>query len=71
MRRAPFALLLVLAAALAGCLRVQPHERERLARPEMILGDRDDLHRGESHARAYREGSSGGSDAQSGGCGCN
>jgi hypothetical protein len=54
-----------------GCARVAPYERETLARRDMQLGDNPDLAAGEEHAKAYREGSSGGGDAKGGGCGCN
>ncbi|HVZ35384.1 MAG TPA: DUF4266 domain-containing protein, partial [Polyangiaceae bacterium] len=54
-----------------GCARVAPYERERLARPDMALGQSGDLKAGEEHAQAYREGSSGGGAAKGGGCGCN
>lgn len=55
----------------ASCVRVRPHEREILARPDMQLGGHAELRAGEDHARAYREGSIGGAEAKSGGCGCN
>ncbi|MBK9032123.1 MAG: DUF4266 domain-containing protein [Myxococcales bacterium] len=54
-----------------GCLRVKPHERQTLARPDMVIGSDAELRTGESHARSYREGSSGGGEAKAGGCGCN
>ncbi|MEZ4404007.1 MAG: DUF4266 domain-containing protein [Kofleriaceae bacterium] len=58
-------------ASVGGCVRVKPHERQILARPDMEIGGDAELRAGESHARAYREGSSGGGEAHAGGCGCN
>ncbi len=55
----------------SGCVRVMPHQRQILARTDMVIGSDEDLRRGESHARSYREGSSGGGEAKAGGCGCN
>lgn len=69
--RSACGLLLASIAALAGCATTQPWERETLARRDMQLGSDDSLTAGEDHARAYREGSSGGGAAQGGGCGCN
>lgn len=66
--------LRVIAIALVlmtGCVRVKPHERQTLARPDMTIGTDGELRAGEEHARAYREGSSGGGEAHAGGCGCN
>ncbi len=64
------AALLVL-AALAGCARVQPWEREYLADPIM----RPDFAREEKavreHSIATREGSTGSFGVSGGGCGCN
>jgi hypothetical protein len=59
------------AAALIGCQRVSPYQRETLARPDMQFGSNAALLNGEQHAQAYREGSSGGGEAHGGGCGCN
>jgi hypothetical protein len=53
-----------------GCARVQPWQRERLADPIMIF-DSNPIEKGvKEHHLDYREGSSGGTGAQSGGCGC-
>lgn len=68
-RRWPAALLGV--ALLGGCARVQPHERGRLARPDMKLAPDPDLAAGSEHALDYREGSAGGIGGGGGGCGCN
>ena len=54
-----------------GCARVAPYERETLARKDMQLQGNAESKAGEEHATAYREGSSGGSVASGGGCGCN
>jgi hypothetical protein len=55
----------------SGCATVPSWERSHLARPDMQLGDPAGLAAGEEHARAYREGSSGGGRVKGGGCGCN
>lgn len=62
---------LVLLGAGAGCQRIRANQRETLARPDMELGAAGDLTRGEDHARAYREGATGGGAGKAGGCGCN
>lgn len=62
---------LVSLTATAGCVAVQPYERERLARPDMELGRREEVVAGEEHATAYREGSTGAMGTSGGGCGCN
>ena len=61
-------LILVLAA---GCVTVQPYEREVLARPDMQLDSNAALGHAEGHAIEVREGSSGGLGGGGGGCGCN
>ena len=58
-------------AMIASCVRVRAHERGTLARNDMELGAFSSLGAGEDHARAYREGSSGGARGKAGGCGCN
>lgn len=63
--------VLAFAALAGGCFRVAPYERATLARPDMSLGGDPDLTAGEDHARAYREGSTGGARMKAGGCGCN
>lgn len=67
-RRVAGALVLGLTA---GCARVQPHERGRLAQPDMKLVPDPDLTAGPEHALEYREGSAGGLGGGGGGCGCN
>jgi len=49
---------------------VSPHQRETLARSDMALSG-SAMTTGEDHARAYREGSTGGARGKAGGCGCN
>lgn len=55
----------------SGCVRVKPHQRARLAQPDMVLDDDADLAAGSAHATEYREGAAGGFGAGGGGCGCN
>ena len=55
----------------SGCARVQPHERGRLAKPDMQLAPDPDLAAGSEHALEYREGAVGGLGGGGGGCGCN
>ncbi|MCA9755970.1 MAG: DUF4266 domain-containing protein [Candidatus Eisenbacteria bacterium] len=55
---------------LSGCAAVQPWDRDELADPIMRLQG-SPLDRGvEEHHLEYREGSSGGTNAEAGGCGC-
>ena len=54
-----------------GCKRVAPHERGRLAQPDMQIAPDPDLTAGPEHALDYREGSAGGLGGGGGGCGCN
>ena len=62
--------LLAVAAFLQGCVTVEPWEREHLADPIMIF-DENPIDKGIlEHHIDYREGSAGGTGAQSGGCGC-
>jgi hypothetical protein len=63
-----FALVLVL---VTGCVRVQPHERETLARRSMNPAADPSEKKIDEHVEEYREGSIGGSGAGGGGCGCN
>ncbi|MCB0289772.1 MAG: DUF4266 domain-containing protein [Calditrichaeota bacterium] len=63
-------LLMTLLLLLSGCAAVQPWERETLSDPIMIF-DENPIDSGiKEHYLDYREGSSGGTGAQSGGCGC-
>ncbi len=64
-------LLVVVACAAAGCVRVKPYERELLSKRTMLFQpdpyeDVLDLHMLEA-----REGAVGGYGSAGGGCGCN
>lgn len=64
------ALLILLAPLAASCVVVQPWEREGLSDPIMIF-DENPIDKGIlEHHIDYREGSSGATGSQSGGCGC-
>ena len=55
--------------AAAGCTRVLPYQRARLAHPSMSTSD---LSRpAEQHVRTVQEGAVGGGVSVGGGCGCN
>jgi Domain of unknown function (DUF4266) len=73
MRERSFVILL-LAAALAGCAIepwVKPYERERLADP-IMQPQRDVLAaRHREHIQVVREAAHGATGVQGGGCGCN
>ncbi|MFQ5605517.1 MAG: DUF4266 domain-containing protein [bacterium] len=61
---------LFLVLVLSSCATVQPWERGGLSDPIMIF-DENPLDAGiNEHHIDYREGSVGGTGAQSGGCGC-
>ncbi|MFV8753295.1 DUF4266 domain-containing protein [Nannocystaceae bacterium ST9] len=62
---------LMLALLVAGCARVPPHQRGRLAAPDMQMELDPELCAGRTHAVEYREGSAGGLGSGGGGCGCN
>jgi hypothetical protein len=63
-------LALLLPLVFGGCAAVQPWQRENLSDPIMIF-DENPIEKGiREHPLDYREGSSGGTGAQSGGCGC-
>ena len=70
-RSRPMRGLIVAILLLGGCVRVHAHQRGTLARPDMVMGSTPDLTSGEEHARAYREGATGGGAGKAGGCGCN
>lgn len=60
----------LLLLALSSCATVQPWQRGELADPIMIF-DENPIDAGiKEHHLDYREGSIGGTGAQSGGCGC-
>ena len=71
LRLARAGLLICILAAASACSTVAPYERERLSRPDMIMGRNAQAKAGEDHATAYREGSTGAVGASGGGCGCN
>jgi Domain of unknown function (DUF4266) len=56
--------------ASTGCITVQAWERGRLADPQMKFDDNASLAAYQAHWQEAREGSSGGSGVQGGGCGC-
>lgn len=62
---------LACALALAGCVRVRPHQRQRLADPAMAAPTWPTLERADEHTREVSEGSGGATGAGGGGCGCN
>ena len=73
MRRIAIALVLVAAAALAGCGRyaVRADEKEYLA-DRVMQPDNDAMETAnDQHVLTNREGSQGGFGAAGGGCGCN
>lgn len=64
------AFLIFSSLVLTGCVTVQPWEREKLSDPIMIINE-NPLEKGMfEHHIDYREGSTGATGAQSGGCGC-
>jgi hypothetical protein len=62
-------LLVVSLVTFGGCIHVRPYQRERLAHSTMTTADWGGP--GEAHARAVREGATGGGSAGEAGCGCN
>jgi hypothetical protein len=70
-QRGRVAALVVLMLFVSACARVQPHQRGRLAGPDMQLELDPELCAGRTHAVEYREGSAGGLGGGGGGCGCN
>ena len=60
----------VLVACCGGCATVQPWERARLADRCMMFDPDSDQNAYVAHWQESREGSSGGTGVQSGGCGC-
>jgi hypothetical protein len=70
--RTTFALLIVTCAvAGAGCVRVQPYEREELSLRHMSGGGERVEDKFRQHWQESREGGAGGYAAAGGGCGCN
>lgn len=60
-----------LAAASAGCVVVQAHQRGNLARRAMTSDREPGEARFAEHERGSREGAEGGTGQPGGGCGCN
>jgi regulatory protein YycI of two-component signal transduction system YycFG len=65
-----FILIIIVLVLLNGCATVQPWEKEPLADPIMIINNNPIESGLKEHHIDYREGSSGATGAQSGGCGC-
>jgi len=63
-------LIFILAGLLDGCATVKPWEKESLADPIMIINENPIETGMKEHHIDYREGSTGATGAQSGGCGC-
>ena len=61
---------LSLGLCLSGCTAVQPWERGNLAKEHMALDPYPEQSMYREHIYGSREGSSGGSSAKGGGCGC-
>ena len=59
----------VVALAAAGCTRVAPYQRTRLAHPSMT--QTSVVSPAEQHVRAVQEGAIGGNLDATSGCGCN
>lgn len=63
-------LLIIVSIFVSSCVVVQPWQREKLADPLMLI-EENPIDKGiQQHHLDYREGSTGGEGAQSGGCGC-
>lgn len=62
--------LIILGVFVTSCVTVQPWERGNLSKPIMIF-DKDPIKKGILlHYIEFKEGSSGATGSQSGGCGC-
>jgi hypothetical protein len=62
--------VILLSLAVSSCATVQPWERGVLSKPTIIL-EKNPIEKGiQLHHLEYREGSSGATGLQSGGCGC-
>ncbi|MBE7447754.1 MAG: DUF4266 domain-containing protein [Kofleriaceae bacterium] len=55
----------------ASCVRVRPHQRQRLAHPAMQAPVWPAVDRADEHVREVREGSGGATASGGSGCGCN
>lgn len=60
-----------LALALGGCVRVRPHQRQRLADPALAQPPAPEADAELQHVYQVREGAEGAVGAGGGGCGCN
>jgi hypothetical protein len=61
---------LIMTVLTSGCMTVKPWERGQLSKPTMIM-DKNTIEKGIlEHHIERREGSSGATGSQSGGCGC-
>jgi hypothetical protein len=69
-RLAP-AIALSICLCTISCVRVPPHQRERLAHPAMQSPVWTQQRKAERHFFEVREGSKGADGAVGGGCGCN
>ncbi|MFT3925590.1 MAG: DUF4266 domain-containing protein [Myxococcales bacterium] len=69
--RASISSSLVLCTLLVGCVHVQPHEREILARASMDPKTERGEAAFQAHMRESREGATSSAGASGGGCGCN
>jgi uncharacterized protein DUF4266 len=63
--------LALAAVLLAGCVRIQAHQRGYLAQPTMNPQAAPLEQKLDTHVQEYREGSIGGTGVGGGGCGCN
>jgi Domain of unknown function (DUF4266) len=70
-RAASASLLALCLLGMSACTTVAPYERERLSKPDMLIGRNGAAKAGEEHATAYREGATGATGSSGGGCGCN
>ncbi|MCA9675310.1 MAG: DUF4266 domain-containing protein [Kofleriaceae bacterium] len=65
------AVCLLVAASGAGCVRVRPYQRQRLASPAMQAPVWPALDRADHHTREVREGTGGATGEAGTSCGCN
>lgn len=63
-------IIFILSVLVDGCATVQPWEKEPLTDPIMIINANPIETGMKEHHIDYREGSTGATGAQSGGCGC-
>ncbi len=65
------AALALVSASVSACVRVQPWQRETLARPALQQPAWPVMHAAHEHVYEVREASGGGTGSTGGGCGCN